>query len=103
MGLLDTSAKVEDPDNYSLLEWEGGREEGVGMKWPEGQGGGAEVRNDFTITIAARGGSWLKACREPSVISISHVGRVSFSMLSITLGDPTGTNSAKDIAHSVKK
>ena len=20
------------------------------MKWPEGQGGGAEVRNDFTIT-----------------------------------------------------
>ena len=49
MGLLDTSAKVEDPDNYSLLEWEGGREEGV-MKWSEGQGGGAEVRNDFTIT-----------------------------------------------------
>ena len=50
MGLLDTSAEVGDPDNYSLLEWEGGREEGLGMKWPEGQGGGAEVRNGFTIT-----------------------------------------------------
>ena len=50
MGLLDTSAKGGDPDNHSLLEWEGGRVEGWVMKWPEGQGGGAEVRNDFTIT-----------------------------------------------------
>ena len=36
MGLLDTSTKVEDPDNYSLLEWEGGREEGVGNEMARG-------------------------------------------------------------------